>query len=141
MRGLFLLAWESQSLRYLFIGGVSYIVELSVLLFLAKALLLVPEFAVACSFLIGLLVSFVLQKYTAFRSKASDKKTIGKQAFLYGALVLFNLTFTVLFVRFFDDLLGLIIARTVALLLTVSWNYVVYKEIFKQSQSTEKAIE
>lgn len=59
-------------------------------------------------------------------------KIIGKQALMYGALVLFNYGFTLLFVSLFIVLLGLIAARTFALLLTVCWNYFAYKHIFKK---------
>jgi putative flippase GtrA len=120
----------SRLFRYLFIGGVSYIIELSTLLFLAR--IFSPSIAVACSFWVGLVVSFVLQKSVAFGNKTTTKKAFGKQATLYGLLVLFNYIFTIIFVSTFTGHLGLAIARTLALLLTVSWNYLAYKEIFKQ---------
>lgn len=119
----------NQPLRYIFIGGVSYAVELIVLLSLANLLLLSPELSVACSFWIGLIVSFLLQKYIAFGNSVSDKKTVGKQTTLYGLLVLFNYSFTIAFVGIFTDLLGLFVARTAALLLTTIWNYLAYKKL------------
>lgn len=127
---------KSRLPHYLLIGGVSYLIELSVLLFLAKVLLFTPALAVAYSFWVGLVASFFLQKYIAFKSKNGDKKTIGKQAVLYGALVLFNYVFTILLVGLLADLIGLVMARTLALLLTVSWNFLLYsKVIFKHTSS------
>lgn len=121
----------SRLVRYVFIGGVSYVIELSTLLFLAHILLFSPSIAVACSFWVGLIVSFVLQKYIAFNSKVATKKVLGKQALFYGILVLFNYVFTIVFVSLLTSHLGLVAVRTLALLLTVSWNYFMYKEIFK----------
>lgn len=123
--------YRSQPVRYVFVGGVSYIAELSVLLILVSVLLLSPEVSVAYSFWVGLIVSFLLQKYITFQSKVSDKKTVSKQSLFYGILVAFNYIFTIVFVGLLTSTLGLVISRTIALLLTVSWNYFIYKNIFK----------
>jgi putative flippase GtrA len=123
---------QSRPLRYLLIGGVSYVVEMAVLLLLVKAFPISSTLAVALSFWVGLIASFALQKYIAFENTGGDRKTFGKQALLYGALVLFNYGFTLLFVGLFAVLLGLITARTFALLLTVCWNYFAYIHIFKK---------
>lgn len=121
----------SQPLRYVVIGGISYVVEIATLLSLANLFSLSPEASVAYSFWVGLVTSFLLQKHVAFKSKANDRRAIGRQSVLYGALVLFNYLFTIVFVGAFTGILGLVAARTIALLLTVAWNYFVYKKIFK----------
>jgi putative flippase GtrA len=122
---------QSRPLRYLLIGGVSYVVEMAALLLLVKTFSISSTLAVAISFWIGLTTSFTLQKYVAFKNTGGDKKTFGKQVLLYGALVLFNYGFTLIFVGLFTELLGLIAARTLALLLAVCWNYFIYRQIFK----------
>jgi len=122
---------NSQLFRYIFIGGISYVVELIVLLSLAKLLLFTPELSVGYSFWVGLVISFLLQKYVAFENKERNKRNLTRQSLFYGLLVLFNYVFTIAFVSVFTSLFGLILARTIALLLTVSWNYFVYKRIFK----------
>lgn len=132
MRELAARLQDSQPVRYIFIGGVSYIIEMIALLTCAYILLFSPELSVACSFWVGLIVSFLLQKYIAFNNKSSHKKVIGRQAVLYGLLVLFNYGFTIAFVSLSVDILGLVIARTLALGITTTWNYFVYKQIFKQ---------
>jgi putative flippase GtrA len=122
---------QSRPLRYLFIGGVSYVVEMAVLLLLVKTFSIPSTPAVAVSFWIGLTASFTLQKCVAFENTGGSRKTFGKQVLSYGALVLFNYGFTLIFVGLFTELLGLIAARTLALLLTVCWNYFIYRQIFK----------
>ena len=123
--------WSRQPVRYLFTGGVLYIVDISTLLLLSRIFSFSPVLAVACSFWVAFIVSFVLQKYITFGNKTKDKKELGKQTFLYALLVLFNYAFTLLFVSFFTDLFGLVIARTIALLITVTWNYFAYRYIFR----------
>jgi len=127
-----------QPFRYIFIGGLSYVVELAVLLSLANLLHFSSSLSVACSFWIGLVVSFLLQKYIAFSNTSSDKRTVGRQSLLYGALVLFNYFFTIFVVDLLasgGDNYRLVIVRTAALIATTFWNYFVYKRIFAKSQS------
>lgn len=131
MRDTYIRLRNSQLFRYIFIGGISYVVELIVLLSLAKLLLFTPELSVGYSFWVGLVISFLLQKYVAFENKERNKRNLTRQSLFYGLLVLFNYVFTIAFVSVFTSLFGLILARTIALLLTVSWNYFVYKRIFK----------
>lgn len=123
---------ESRLSRYIFTGGASYLIELSFLLFLTKVLHFTPAVGVACSFWVGLAISFLLQKHIAFQDKNNDKKSISKQVGLYGVLVAFNYAFTILFVSLLAKVLGLVIARTLALALTTIWNFLLYsKVIFK----------
>lgn len=123
----------SRLARYIFIGGFSYLLEVSVLLALAHIFLLSPELSVAFSFWIGLIVSFLLQKYIAFNNRKNDRKTIGAQTLSYGSLVIFNYLFTIAFVSLVHALVGLIAARTIALICTVFWNYYFYKKMFKST--------
>lgn len=136
MRGVYTPLRASRPIRYLFTGAISYVIELAILVVLANSLLLSPKLAVAYSFWVGLAASFLLQKYITFINKESDRKTLGRQTLLYGLLVLLNYFFTIVFVDAFTDMLGLIEARTIALIITVCWNYFAYKRIFKQSKES-----
>lgn len=123
---------RSSLLRYIIIGGVSYIIELAfmyAIFSLSSSYLL----AVGISFWVGLIVSFLLQKIIAFRNKNKSAKKLALQAVFYGALVLVNYTFTLLFVGGLAIHIGLFVARTVALVITTGWNYFAYKHlIFRQ---------
>lgn len=131
LRALALELWSQRPVRYIVTGGILYVIDVSSLLFLSSVLSFSPVLAVACSFWIAFAASFVLQKYLTFGNKKGGKRELGKQTLLYSLLVLFNYAFTIFFVAVFTDILGLVIARTIALLLTVMWNYFVYKQIFK----------
>ena len=131
MRTFLIQLWSRQPVRYVFTGGVLYVVDVSSLLFLSHIFSFSPVLAVACSFWVAFVASFVLQKYLTFGNKQKSKRELGKQTFLYSLLVIFNYVVTILFVAAFTDILGLVVARTAVLLLTVIWNYFVYKQIFK----------
>jgi putative flippase GtrA len=87
--------------------------------------------AVAISFWVGLIVAFVLQKIFTFNERSRGRKVV-KQSILYGLLVLFNYLFTLFFVGIFTDYIDVVIARTLALIITTIWNFLIYNNyLFK----------
>lgn len=121
--------------RYLFVGGTSYVFELS-------SLLLIFHFsgsrtlAAAISFWIGFLLAFVLQKIVAFKDYNKETKVLTRQSTYYILLNCWNYLFTVGFVSLFPDK-HLVVSRTVALVMMSAWNFVIYKKfIFKDNVST-----
>lgn len=115
-------------LRYLFVGGLTYIVDIAVLVGLHSGLHTQRTVAAGASFWVGLLFSFVLQKFVAFQDYKKEVKAISRQAFWYGVLVAFNYSLTLLIVSLFPDK-DLILSRTVAVAVTSCWNYLFYKRI------------
>lgn len=94
--------------------------------------------AVGISFWLGFLIAFVLQKLIAFKNTDRSKKTVARQTLLYSGLVGVNYLFTLAFVAIFGPILGTIVARTIALIITTGWNYVIYsKLIFRSKNETE----
>lgn len=110
----------------MFAGGVSYAIELSILLILHKTIGYSVEIATALAFWTGLLSSFILQKLLAFGDYEKTIRTISRQVGRYSLLVGFNYLFTLSFVALFPSKF-IIITRTIALVLTTLWNYVIYK--------------
>jgi putative flippase GtrA len=121
-------------IRYILVGGTAYIIEISFIYFLIY-LGIHEIIAVAVGFWVGFIVAFFLQKIFAFRNKAKSIKHVAKQTILYSILVAVNYIFTLLTVSLLSPVVGLLIARTIALLVTTIWNYFIYKElIFKQQK-------
>lgn len=122
--------------RYLFVGGSSYVIELSSLLIIFHATHN-RAFATAVAFAIGFCVAFALQKVVAFREYSRQMRALARQGSWYTALSIWNYAFTVGFVALFPDRY-LVVSRTVALVLMSSWNYILYKKvIFKTSPRSE----
>lgn len=140
MKSFLKVVYNHKAFRYIFIGGLAYVVEVSALFFLASTLSLGSTIGVAISFWIGLVVSFTLQKIFSFKNKATTKKHLTQQMIAYGGLVAFNYVFTLVFVSVFEPLLSLLVARTIALLITTVWNFFIYsKYIFKNNDSDTSA--
>lgn len=117
--------------RYLIIGVSVYAFELAVIL-LAQALGASAVVAVGLSFWLGLLVSFGLQKLVTFGDKRLHHKVLLPQAVAFSLLVLFNFGFTLLVAQLLSSLMPAIIIRSLALGMTILWNFYLYKtRIFK----------
>lgn len=126
VRHLIDIAGNTPIIRYLTSGGLSFVVEIITLYILINLVHLPAHLGVAISFWIGLIVSFVLQKIFTFSDTNTSRKRTGMQIASYGALVLFNYAFTILFV-YIGSQLPVIITRTIALAITTTWNYFLYK--------------
>lgn len=123
-------------IRYIIAGGISFGVELGFLLFIYKGLGLSGELSTAISYWIGFISAFFLQKLLTFKDYEKTMKNISKQLVTYCILVAFNYIFTIVFIAFTPDS-KLIFARIVALLLTTTWNFILYKKvIFKTTRTT-----
>lgn len=120
--------------RYLVIGVSVYIFELIVIL-IAQQLGASAVEAVAWSFILGLTVSFLLQKIITFGDKRMHHKILIPQIIAFCLLVAFNFSFTVLFTKALSSHVSAVICRTVALGITTIWNFYLYKtKIFKSNQ-------
>ncbi len=119
----------STLLRYIIVGGTSYAIELSVLLLLVHVLHFNTTLAVSSGFWLGLVISFLLQKFLAFKNTDTRARRLTIQTVYYALLVLFNYGFTLLFVHLLEPFIDLSIARTLALIITTAWNYIIYKKV------------
>lgn len=119
--------------RYVLVGGTTYIFDIGVLAGLYYGLNTSRTVAASASFWLGLLFSFVLQKLLAFQDYQSGIRAVSRQAFWYSVLVLVNYVVTVAIVNLFPGQF-IIISRTLALIITTIWNYTIYKLIFNQAK-------
>lgn len=127
---------QHRLVRYIFIGGISYVIEVIALFFFSITLSLGPAIGVAISFWIGLIASFLLQKIFAFQDKAMRKSHLAKQIISYATLVVFNYIFTIYTVSALAPHIGLFVSRTLVLLITTAWNFLIYsKVIFKRTET------
>jgi putative flippase GtrA len=117
--------------RYLVIGISVYLLELIVIL-VAQALGASAVAAVGLSFWIGLVVSFILQKFITFGDKRVHHTVLLPQILAFSLLVLFNFGFTILVTKLLSNTVPAVLTRTLALGITTIWNFYLYKtRIFK----------
>jgi putative flippase GtrA len=127
-------ALTNSLFRYLFVGGIAYIVDIAVLIGFYSGLHTSRAMAAGVSFWAGLLVSFVMQKFVAFQDYKKEVRAISRQALWYGLLVVFNYGLTIFIVSRFPGKY-IVYSRTLAVAITTLWNYVIYKRIIFRSSS------
>lgn len=120
---------KSPLVRYILVGGSSFVIELSCI-YIITQLTHDGMRAVAISFWVGLITAFILQKTIAFQNQSKNPKAILTQIFAYITLVAINYAFTLGFVALMQAILGIYVARTIALIITTGWNFVIYKRLF-----------
>lgn len=124
--------------RYLFVGGLAYIVDIGILVGLHNGLHTHRAVAAGASFWGGLLFSFLLQKLVAFQDYKKELKAISRQIAWYVVLIGFNYALTLIIVGLFPDK-ELILSRTVAVATTSLWNFFFYKHIIFRKATSDKS--
>ena len=120
-----------RGVRYVLVGGSVYVLELAVIV-AAQHLGASPVVAVGTGFWVGLVVSFLLQKFVAFEDKRTHRRIVLSQFAAVTLLVLFNFGFTLLVTKLLTPHVPAVVSRTLALAVTVTWNFYLYKtRIFK----------
>lgn len=112
--------------RYLVIGGSVYLFELAVIE-VALQLGQSPVVAIGLSFWLGLIVSFLLQKFVTFQNKELHRRILLPQVLAFSLLVIFNFGFTILLASLLSHTLPAVVTRTVALGITTIWNFYLYR--------------
>jgi putative flippase GtrA/LmbE family N-acetylglucosaminyl deacetylase len=124
---------DPRLMRYLFVGGTTYVAEMAVLYILEYQFRVSPFFAVSISFWFGLTIGFILQKFAAFGDARNHRKIILKQVILYMGLVGWNYLFTIFMTGLLAPRLSTFVARTIAIAIITSWNYLFYLWLFRKS--------
>lgn len=132
---------SKQHVRYLLVGGLAYILELTILFCLHKFVGLSATLATAIAFWVSIFTSFVLQKVLSFKNLDKKVTVISKQFFIYAALILFNYIFTIAVVSIFPERM-LLFSRTLALVCVTVWNFFIYQKIiFASSRNSKHSME
>lgn len=121
--------------RYLVIGSSVYFFELGII-FVAQLAGASSLLAVGLSFWLGLIISFILQKFVTFNDRRTHHRVLISQIIAVCVLVLFNFGFTLLVTSLLTPILPPYVTRTIALAITTLWNFYLYRtRIFKSDDS------
>lgn len=127
-----------QVRRYLFSGVTAFISEYGMFIVLYKVLECPLILSNSISFLIGLIISFSLQRSWTFQ-KSQFQKALSRQFLLYSLLAVFNLLMINLMLSYLkhrglDPRLG----KVMVMLLVVYWNFLLFRSIiFKPDQAKQ----
>jgi putative flippase GtrA len=123
--------YQNAIVRFLFVGGLSFALDLGLLALLHEVFDVALWLATPIAFVVSLVFNFLLQRMFTFR--ATNKGSVS--AVKYILLVLLNITVSDLVVTGFDALgWSYIIGKTTATVLTTVWNYLLYRHwIFQRT--------
>lgn len=120
---------SGHAFRYLLVGGLSFVIDLGLLVLLHEVFFVDLLVATPIAFLTSLLFNFVLQRFFTFKATNSHRASIAK----YVLLVVFNTVATDVIVTAFEHTAaGYQIGKVVSTALMTVWNFFLYKYwIFK----------
>jgi putative flippase GtrA len=129
----------SEVARFIIVGGISFVIDLGLLMLLHEVFLVDLLIATPIAFLTSLAFNFALQRMFTFRAENGRSVSFIK----YCLLVVFN-TVAVDLIVYAVDWMGAPyqIGKVIATVLTTAWNFLLYKHwIFKAPESQREANE
>lgn len=112
-----------QFFRYTLVGGLAFVVDLGLLFLLTEYAHLYYLVSATLSFLMGLLVNYILSTQWIFRSSKIKNKKI--EFILFGLIGVIGLGLNIVLLYFFTDLIGLyyILSKLITAILVYAWNF------------------
>jgi len=123
---------QPKAMRYLFVGGLAYLFEMTALYILRYYFDFSNVVSVAVSFWIGFVMAFTLQKFVTFQNHEKQAHHIRRQLVLYSALVAWNFAFTLVCAKLLSSYAPVMVIRTASIIVITSWNYYFYHIIFAE---------
>jgi putative flippase GtrA len=115
---------RSHLLKFLIVGGLSFAIDLGLLVLLHEGFGVDLWFATPAAFLASLVFNYFVQRSYTFQSNNRQHVSM----FRYGLLVVFNVFATDIIVNLFDSLaLTYAGGKVVATVSTMTWNFFLYK--------------
>lgn len=116
-----------QLFRYVFVGGIAFIADWGMMVFLHEAVRTNVYIATAIAFVFGLIVNFILSKIFVFQEASEKTGTVG-EFIVYGIIGATGLLFTevIMWLLLKIDILYMI-AKVVAAAIVLVWNFVARK--------------
>lgn len=118
---------KNPAVRYLIVGGTSFLVDAGLLFILHDIANLSIVIAGSIAFWIGVIYNFTLTRLWTFSVR--DKQQLHKHILLYAMLLAFNYISTIILLALLSNVMHFIIAKTLIVAAQTVWNYPIYKFI------------
>ncbi len=118
-----------QLLRYLFAGGIAFVVDVSILFVLTEFAHIHYMISSTISFTIGLIISYLISILWVFDEKRIEKKTV--ELTVFAAIGGVGLVMTSSFMWIFTSILTLhyLFSKILTTAIVFSWNFLAKKRI------------
>lgn len=123
--------FRHQFMRYLFIGGSTFIIDFGLLVVLHDLLNLNLLLSASISYWMSVSFNFTMNRLWTFNKTSKD--SIEHHLLFYGLLLAFNYMFTVSFIWATTNLgVHYTFAKILAVGIQIPWTYYIYKKIFSK---------
>lgn len=112
--------------RYIFVGGSTFVIDLGLLVLLHKKVGLGLAVATSIAYWVAIAYNFFLNRAWTFSIK--EMESLSKHLANYLILLGFNYLFTVLFVTILGRHINFALAKAIAVVIQTTWTYKVYKD-------------
>ncbi len=126
-KGILGYLYKHPLVRYLFVGGTTFIIDEGLLILLHGVMQVWLPLALFGAYCIAFIYNFVLNRWWTF--SAADNQSIKKHIVPYAALFIFNLVFTIVFVSLASHVINYAVAKVIAVAIQTSWTYFIYKHV------------
>ena len=128
LRVLSIKLYNHHFVRYVFVGGTTFIIDLGLLVLLHGFLHVNLAIATSIAYWVAIAYNFTMNRWWAF--SASENNSLRKHLPPYLVLLGFNYLFTVLFVGYFSRVMPYELAKVIAVPTQMIWTYPLFKKIF-----------
>jgi putative flippase GtrA len=122
-----LFLYRHHFVRYLLVGGTTFILDFGILFILHGKLKVGIAAATSVAYWVSIIYNFVLNRYWTFDSR--EKESLQRHITAYFFLLILNYFFAVTFVSYASNHINYIVAKAIAVLIQMIWTYPVYKKV------------
>jgi putative flippase GtrA len=119
--------YKHHFIRYLVVGGTTFIIDFGILYLLHGELKVNIAIATSISYWISIIYNFILNRYWTFDVR--EKESLKKHISTYFVLLVVNYIFAVIFVSIMSHYINYIIAKAIAVGIQMIWTYPIYKKL------------
>lgn len=124
-KDLTLFLYNHHFVRYLLVGGTTFVIDFGILIALHGGLGIGIAAATSVAYWVSIIYNFILNRYWTFDSR--EKESLQRHITTYFILLIFNYFFAVIFVSYMSDHINYVVAKAIAVGIQMVWTYPVYK--------------
>jgi putative flippase GtrA len=128
LKSLTVQLYKHHFIRYLFVGGTTFILDFTLLVLLHGFMHVNLAVATSIAYWTAVAYNFSLNRWWTF--SASENSTLREHLMPYGILLGFNYLFTVLFVGLASRAMPYELAKIIAVPIQMVWTYPAFRRIF-----------
>lgn len=130
--------YNHHFVRYLIVGGSTFVIDFGILLFLHDILSLNLAASASFAYWISISYNFILSRHWTFNAR--EKESLKRHITAYFILLVFNYLFTVTFVSLVGEHINYLLAKAIAVTLQITWTYYIYNHyIFLPAKPTKSS--